>query len=284
MPPVRRSWPPIIKRANALVQAFGARFGRPPTLRRLHYELATDMSATELGYLNVLGDYKTLSELTARGRRDGSFPDLAESVRALTRHRHFNSADEVREHIREIVRVDRMQGQPRSICMVVEKAGSRDFLSDWFDDYGVLVTSTNGYSSQTLVDKIRRWQGRDGRRMLVLYAGDHDASGEDIDRDFQVRLAPRGTHSIEIRRVALLPEHVEQYGLVESPFDKDDSRAPSFIARHGGLFQVELDALDPDILRGLFEAEFEREWDKAVFQRRLDAEPALLAEVFGEED
>jgi hypothetical protein len=59
-------------------------------------------------------------------------------------------------------------GQARSVCMVVEKAGSRDFPWDWFSEYGALVTSTNGYSSQTLVDQIRRWQLRDRRPMVVL--------------------------------------------------------------------------------------------------------------------
>jgi hypothetical protein len=42
--------------------------------------------------------------------------------------------------------------------------------------------------------------------MIVLHAGDHDASGENIDRDLRKRL---GT-ALEVRRVALLPGHVQQ--------------------------------------------------------------------------
>jgi hypothetical protein len=174
-----------------------------------------------------------------------------------------------------------MAGQERSICVVVEKAGSRDFLHDWFDDYGVFVTALGGYSSQTLIDTIRRNQVRDQRPMVVLYAGDHDATGEDIDRDFQSRL---GAEGIEVRRIALLPEHIEQYQLPRSPFDKLDSRANSFIRRHGGLWQTELDALDPDVLRTLFVHEFEQLWDMSVYQEQLDREPELIAEVLGEED
>jgi hypothetical protein len=273
---VRRSWPPIVSRGSVLVAEFAERFGRSPTLRRTHYELVSDMSATELGYRNMLGDYKALSAHSARGRRDGSFPDFAETVRTLTRERGFVDADELRQHVRDVARVDRMKGQEVAVCVCAEKDGIRGFLHDWFDEYGVLVTSLNGYASQTLVDKLRRWKSRDARPLVVLYAGDHDASGEDIDRDFRAR------SGVEVRRVGLLPEHVERYSLPRSPFEKDDSRARGFVARHGGLWQTELDALDPDLLRALFEDAFRELWDMSAYEERLALEADLLADVLGE--
>ena len=274
----RRSWSPIVARAAELVLAFQERFGRPPTLRRIHYELVTDMSATEAGYRNTLGDYKELSRRTARGRRQGSFPDFSESVRDLSRAAGFTDAEGLRGYVRSIARLDRMAGQETAICVCVEKDGSRPFLRDWFDAFGVLETSLHGYASQTLVDELRRWQAQDGRPLVVLYAGDHDATGEDIDRDFRARLG-----EIEVRRVALLPEQVERYDLVRSPFDKDDPRARSFLARHGGLWQVELDALDPEILRSLFVEAFDELWDMSAYRRQLDGETQLLADVLGEQ-
>ncbi len=273
-----RAWPPIIVRAAALAGAFEQRFSRSPTLRRNHYELVSDMSATAAGYRNTIGDYKRLSALSARGRRGGTFPDFSETVRTLTREQGFADPNELRAHIRDIARVDRMAGQEVAVCVCIEKDGARGFLHDWFDDYGVLVTSLNGYASQTLVDKLRRWRQRDRRPLLVLYAGDHDATGEDIDRDFRHRLGA----GAEVRRVGLLPEHVERYALPRSPFDKLDSRAQSFVVRHGGLWQTELDALDPDLLRSLFESAFLELWDISVYERRLGEERQLLVDVLGE--
>lgn len=81
---------------------------------------------------------------------------------------------------------------------------------------------------------------------------------------------------------ALLPEHVEQYGLPRSPFEKSDSRAKSFIERHGGLWQTELDALDPDVLRGLYEDAFLELWDMSVYEQRLAEDQQLLIDVLGE--
>lgn len=274
---MRRAWPPIIDRAATLADDFEQRFRRPPTLRRNHYELVSDASATSAGYRNTKGDYKRLSSLSAEGRCNGTFPDFSETVRTLTREEGFAGADELREHVRGIARVDRMLGQDVAVCVCAEKDGVRGFLHDWFDDYGVLVTSLNGYASQTLVDKLRRWRYYDRRPLLVLYAGDHDASGEDIDRDFRDRLGD----GVEVRRVGLLPEHVNQYGLPRSPFEKLDSRARSFVARHGGLWQTELDALDPDALRGLFDAAFLELWDMSVYEQRLAEERQLLVDVLG---
>jgi hypothetical protein len=128
------------------------------------------------------------------------------------------------------------------------------------------------------VDRLSRWQLRDKRPMVVLYAGDHDASGG----GHRPRLPRAALVADRGSAGALLPEHVQQYGLPRSPFEKDDSRAASFVARHGPLWQTELDALDPDDLRALFEQAFEQVWDQDVYQERIEAERRLIEDVLGE--
>ena len=61
----------------------------------------------------------------------------------------------------------------------------------------------------------------------------------------------------------------------------NDPRAREFRAKHGGFWQTELDALDPDDLRGLFEQAFAKLWDMSVYRGVLDAEGALLDDVLG---
>jgi hypothetical protein len=51
-----------------------------------------------------------------------------------------------------------------------------------------------------------------------------------------------------------------------------DSRAGRFIARHGALVQVELDALPPDVLQGLFQASIDAFWDVSALDAVLEAE------------
>lgn len=80
--------------------------------------------------------------------------------------------------------------------------------------------------------------------------------------------------------MALLPDHVEHFNLPRSLDAKaNDPRAKAFRARHGGLWQTELDALDPDDLRELFVQAFLDLWDMSVYRNVLGAEQALLDAV-----
>lgn len=279
-------WPPLIARAKELVEGFEARFGRPPTLRRLHYLMISDPVTKRLGYVNTDSRYTYLSNLTAAGRREGTFPDFSEEGREVLRPRYFDDADDVRDYIRRTVRTDRMKGQEHSICLAIEKIGSRQFLIDWFWDYGVHITAVEGYASQTQIDFIRDWQADDGRPMDVLYSGDLDASGEDISRVFKARLLhgyPDDNTRFIFHRVGLLREHIDAYGLVMDSSAKKDSRAADFIRRHGIQFQVELDALDPAILRTLYQEEFDKHWDNEIYEEQKSLEADMIKEVLGED-
>ena len=93
-------------------------------------------------------------------------------------------------------------------------------------------------------------------------------SGEDIERDFRSRT---GCFSRTLR-VALNAEQVEEYNLPPQVGKATDSRAASFVARHGRLVQVELDALPPDILRGLYADAIGQFWDMSAYEAVLERE------------
>ncbi len=105
---------------------------------------------------------------------------------------------------------------------------------------------------------------------MLIYPGDFDPSGEDIERDFLERA---GCFD-EAIRVALNSEQVEKYDLPPQMGKTTDSRAAAFVARHGRLVQVELDALSPDVLRELYTKTIRRFWDKSIYEDVLDAERA----------
>ena len=110
------------------------------------------------------------------------------------------------------------------------------------------VLALGGYGSQTYVDDVIADVGRTKRPAVLLYAGDHDPSGEDIDRDFTARTDCWD----EVRRVALTAAQVEQYALPPQPGKATRQPRAGFVARHGRLVQVELDALPPDVLHALY--------------------------------
>lgn len=151
-------------------------------------------------------------------------------------------------------------------------------LLDWFGDLGIPIVALSGYSSQTYVDDVAADAFGQGRKTVLLYAGDFDPSGEDIDRDFTERTMCWD----EVTRVALTAEQVVSYNLPPMPGKATDSRAAGFIARHGQLVQVELDALDPDDLRALFTSAIEDYCDTSAYEAvlaREDRDRAVLGEA-----
>lgn len=141
-------------------------------------------------------------------------------------------------------------------------------LQAWFGALGIPILALGGYSSQTYTDDVARDADDQCRPAILLYGGDFDPSGEDIDRDF----IERTDCWDEVVRVALTAEQVRDYRLPVNPGKVTDSRAAGFIERHGQLVQVELDALDPDDLRALFDAALAGYWDTSTFEDVLARE------------
>lgn len=108
-----------------------------------------------------------------------------------------------------------------------------------------------------------------------MYTGDHDASGEDLYRDFVKRTACFS----KVVKVALTPDQVVEHNLPPLPGKAEDTRAARFIAKHGELVQVELDALPPDVLQSLYQQALDEFWDKSAFESSLAQERGELEEL-----
>ncbi len=188
--------------------------------------------------------------------------------RTIHRDQTFTSPAEARRWLQRIYRRDRTKGQVYNIYLGVEKAGILEQLREWFGDLGLPILALGGYDSQSHVDEVIEDVSAVHRPNILLYGGDFDASGEDIDRDFIARTDCWD----EVRRVALTPAQVEQYGLPPLPGKETDSRAAGFRARHGRLVQVELDALPPDILQALYLQALAEFWDDAAYETVLARE------------
>lgn len=257
----RLAWPPIIARAREIV----AEFETALTLRGLFYRLVAEALLP-----NTSAAYKRLSHLTAAARREGTFPDLIDLTRRIHRPLTFESPAEAREWLRRTYRRDRTQGQDVSLYLGVEKDALLGLLDGWFDDLGLPILPLRGYASQSFVQEVKRDVSRSGRSAVLIYAGDFDPSGEDIDRDFIVRA---GCFA-EVVRVALDHEQVRDYDLPPMLGKTSDARAADFERRHGRLVQVELDALPPDVLRDLYQEAIDRFWDVHVYEAVLVEEEA----------
>lgn len=259
-----RDWRYILSHAAAIVRSYDTRV----TLRQLFYRLVADQTLR-----NTRSEYGQLSARTAQARRDGWFPELMDRTRNIERARTFDSTTDAKSWLAQIYRRDRTEGQHYCIYLAVEKAGIVNQLWEWFSAYGLPILPLQGYSSQSFVDEVAEDVLADGRESVLIYAGDFDPSGEDIDRDFTER-----TRCWDIyHRIALTKTQVAEYDLPPAMGKATDSRASQFIAKHGELIQVELDALPPDTLRELYMNQimeyFDTEiWEEVVTREKTERE------------
>lgn len=116
-----------------------------------------------------------------------------------------------------------------------------------------------GYSSQSeQYSAGKRLKGyiRDGLHPIVIHLGDHDPSGIDMTRDNQERLSMFARQGIEVRRIALNMDQVEQYDPPPNPAKETDSRCGPYVEAYGES-SWELDALSPEVIDELITAELE---------------------------
>lgn len=257
----RIDWSTVLTEAEDIVYSYSTGV----TLRQLFYRLVATHRLP-----NTTSAYKGLSRTTAEARRAGSFPDLIDRGRQIHRHAHWSSpADAISTIVRQYRR-DRTEGQDVSIYIGVEKAGLVMQLQSWFGDLGIPILALGGYSSQTYVDEVGMDADTQDRPAVLIYAGDFDPSGEDIDRDF----VHRTDCFDKVIRVALSAAQVEQYDLPPAMGKSTDSRAGAFVQRHGVLVQVELDAVPPDVIERLYRDAIAEFWDTSSYDAVLDVEAA----------
>ena len=265
----RLNWTLILAEAVSIVRTYT---DTSVTLRQLFYRLVARGTLP-----NTQTAYKSLSAKTAEARRDGWFPDLIDSTRAIHEDQTFVEAKDAVEWLSRIFRLDRSEGQDVTLVLAVEKRGLVAQLRTWFGEpMGVPVVELGGYCGQSHVKRvIERVQEYGDRPAVLLYAGDFDPSGEDILRDF----VKRTDCWKDVIQVALTQTQVRAYSLPVFPGKATDSRAAGFTKKHGSLVQVEVDALAPTDLRDLFQRAIDRYWNPAVHAAFMETEATITEEL-----
>ena len=234
----------------------------PVTLRQVFYHLvATQVIA------NTVSNYKMLSKVSAEARRDGAFPDLVDKTREIVLPPTWDDPQDALTNLATQYRIDRWSTQDTLLALAVEKRGLFALADVAVGELGFPIVPLGGYGSQTIYDDLADFIAADGRPAHLLYVGDHDPSGHDIQRDLVERVGMFDS----VQRVALTPEQVAQFDLPVNPAPDKDARLPAFAAKYGPV-QVEVDALPPDQLVAMIRSAVAPFVDLSAFRERLDEE------------
>lgn len=238
------TWDFILTEAARIARSYSTAV----TLRQLHYRL---VAASIGGYRNDQGCYKQLSSRTAEARRAGWFPSLSDFTRGVDRPISFASPAEAIARVAAQYRRDRTENQEFQVWVLYEKATLGAQIQSWVREYGIPTAALRGYSSESLEREVIDAINKDGRPAIVFYVGDLDPEGEDIERNFLAQAERLGVTFEKWDRLAVNVAQIAPLGLVPNPGKSGSSRAAGFIAKHGQLFQIEAEAIDPGELERL---------------------------------
>lgn len=271
----------VIEQANAIITEFRAQ-GFTLTLRQLYYQfVARDLIE------NKQTEYKRLGTIIKDGRRAGliDWSAIEDRTREVQFHSSWDSPAEIIEAVAEQYREDPWNGQRYRPEVWIEKDALLGVIEGICREWRVPYFACRGNNSETLQYQAgKRFQQhrRAGLIPIVLHLGDHDPNGLDMTRDNRDRLAIYARRSVEVRRLALNMDQVQQYAPPPNFAKETDSRYAAYVRQFRTTECWELDALSPAVIADLIGREIEALIDLPAWNAALAEEAehrAALAEA-----
>jgi hypothetical protein len=255
----------------------------PMTIRQLFYRLVSAMIIA-----NCLRDYQRVSKTMTKARDDGriEYELIVDRSRATYRPGSFKSLTDfgkLLENACKGYRRDYWQDQSSYVEIWCEKDAITGSIDEVRRDYGVIVEAQRGFNSTTNVHNIASRlleKKKEGKNLHVLYLGDWDASGAEIEADVERRVKAwyeQGSGidlaDFHLHRVAIFKHDIRAFNLPPLRVKTSDSRAAKFLRKHGD-YAVELDALPPTELRARLRRAIDSVIDRDAWDRAMLVEEA----------
>jgi hypothetical protein len=246
----------------------------PMTIRQLFYRLVS-IAAIE----NTRNDYQRVSSTLTKARNDGriDFDSIVDRSRPEYSPNVFEDAAQYARAVSKSYRKDYWQLQPQRVELWCEKDSVIGSIEDLTDKLGVTVRVARGFLSTTKAFDLARAIGGNEKPMTVLYLGDHDPSGRQIETDLSARIRGYGA-KFTIERLAIHSADITKFKLPPLRVKESDSRAAGFLRRYSNRC-VELDALPPTELRRRIEQAVTAMLDRELWDRAVIVEQAELASI-----
>jgi hypothetical protein len=273
-----REWNPkgatmaYVSKVITIIEAF-AKQGYRLTLRQLYYQLVAG------GVIpNRKQEYAKLSDVLTNARMAGlvDWEAIEDRVRVPKMHPEWDNIADLVASACASYRLPRWQDQEYYVELWTEKDAIAGILKPITERYHITLVVNRGYSSATaMYDASKRFteadpHGGEGKCCVLLYLGDHDPSGLDMDRDIQERLCEFGAH-VMYRRIGLTWKQIEKYKPPPNPAKISDPRAVDYIKKYGKS-SWEVDSLPPDVLNKLVEEAILERLDQEKYAAWIEKE------------
>lgn len=257
-----------IDRVNEIIDDYQGQ-GLRLTLRQLYYQLVSRNVIP-----NVERSYKALGSLVSGARLAGlvDWDAIEDRVRQPRARPDWEDAAALVDSALNQFRLDRWDGQTEYVELWVEKDALTGVLWPIASRFHVTLMTNRGYSSQSaMYESAQRFKAAGRIPKHLLYLGDHDPSGEDMVRDVADRLTMFGVTRLEVTKVALTRDQVDEYEPPPNPAKMSDSRAAGYVAEHGDE-SWEVDALPPEEMTRIVTEALEEHVDQEAMDQVIAQE------------
>lgn len=279
----RKSTLKRIEQANAIIAEMRAE-GYTLTVRQLYYQfVARDLLE------NTMQNYKNLAAMVDNGRKAGliDWDAIEDRTRYLREVRTYSDPANFLTRMARSYYAEALWRDQEAYCEVwIEKDALVGVVERPCNEWRVPYFACRGYASSSELYEAGKRLARKraaGKRVVIFHLGDHDPSGmnmSDVNRD-SLRMFAR-TNGVELRRLALNYDQVEEYDPPPNPAKDSDARfagyADMMVTEHDAdpddIPSWELDALNPSTIDGIVRAAIEEVVDQDLFSERFAEEEA----------
>lgn len=243
----RINWENILVEIEDALEFFEKQ-GVKPTLRTLFYNLVSKNLIP-----NTRSSYQTLSKQLVEARKQKRFSwDFLEDRTRVTIGMtwDYGYSDDINERVKEKceklldeldieevineyfnqvdtwVSMSQWFKQKNIVEIWIEKEALASTIANWVSEDYIKIRVNKGYSSWTFIynnveDLKNILTNHD--KIIILYCGDLDPSGVDIQRFLEEALEyfELQVEKVELKRLAITPEQVERYNLPPKPEDAE---------------------------------------------------------------
>lgn len=272
----------IIAKANEIIEEYAAQ-GFTLTLRQIYYQfVARDLIA------NKQTEYKRLGSIINDGRLAGliDWQSIEDRTRNLEHNPHWDGPEDILRSVHRSYGIDLWSTQPVRPEVWIEKEALVGVIEPVCQGLDVAYFACRGYTSQSeqwrASIRFQKYIHEGGQKPIVLHLGDHDPSGMDMTRDNRDRLGVLRA-PIEVKRLALNMDQVEEHRPPPNPAKFTDSRFTAYV-REYGTESWELDALEPAFIADLIRKHVlmyrdEDLWEQATVNQENEREKLFALAV-----
>ena len=250
------------------------------TLRQLYYQLVAR------GIIpNDINVYKKMSDVIADARYAGliDWNMIEDRTRVSEIHSEWDDISDLLDSAMSWYRLDRWKGQKYYIELLTEKDALASIFYPIANKRHIRFNVNRGYLSAsncyTLAKRIAYNIMYNKKKVILLYAGDHDPSGLDMINDIQKRIVEfltEGNYDADIEQFKIIPimltkEQIDKYSPPPNPAKMKDPRSSKYVEKHGET-SWEVDALKPEVMIKIVNDEIKKYVDVDMMNAIIEQE------------